>query len=230
MDSTPKVAVLLLVDVAPRARLWGWSRFVIGRWALRQVHGLQLCKVLGSGHNAGFGLRPSRSRQGLFCAFADEADADHFLKDSAVVRGYRERSDEFFSVKLRAFASRGSWSGVPFEVTDVQPARGPIAALTRASIRPSLAAAFWRMAPSSEASLNQAPGCLLAAGLGEAPLLRQATFSIWDSTDAMDHYAHGGAHLEAIRASRSGGYFTESMFVRFVPYGAQGLWKGRRFD
>jgi len=107
-------------------------------------------------------------------------------------------------------------------------ADGPVrvAALTRASIHPLRALAFWRKAPPAEVSLAQAPGCLLAAGLGEAPVLRQATFSIWDSVAAMDAYARSGAHLAAIKAAHREGYFSESMFVRFVPLAIQGQWKG----
>jgi hypothetical protein len=42
----------------------------------------------------------------------------------------------------------------------------------------------------------------------------------------MDRYARSGAHLEAIRAAHQGQYFSESMFVRFVPYAPRGAWKG----
>lgn len=83
------------------------------------------------------------------------------------------------------------------------------------------------MAAPAERSLEQAPGCLLAAGVGEAPLLRQATFSVWDSLASMDAYARHGAHLQAIQAAHRERYFTESMFVRFVPSGMRGTWKGR---
>ena len=223
------MVVLLLVDVAPASRLWGWSRFVLGRLALRGVRGLVFAKVLGSGYEGGFGLKPSASRQGLFCAFADEADAAHFLASSPVVAGYRRHASEFFSVTLRAFSSRGSWSGTGFPVTVDAPAQGPIAALTRASIRPRRSLRFWGHAPPSEVSLGTAQGCLLAVGLGEAPLLRQATFSLWDGVASMERYARSGAHLAAIRASMQGDYFSESMFLRFVPEGPRGEWKGRRF-
>ena len=74
-----------------------------------------------------------------------------------------------------------------------------------------------------------APGCTLAVGLGEAPLLRQATFSIWQSTQAMEDYARQGAHLHAIRQAQAGGHFSESMFVRFVPLAIHGDWKGQHF-
>ena len=113
-------------------------------------------------------------------------------------------------------------------VTAQADAGAPVAALTRASIRPSRALAFWRHSPASEAALAGAPGCRLAVGLGEAPVLRQATFSLWSDTAAMDAYARSGAHQEAIRASYAGDYFSESMFVRFVPLAVSGQWQGRR--
>jgi spheroidene monooxygenase len=224
--ASAEVAVILLADIAAGSRLWGWSRFVVARFALQRVPGLRFFKVLGSGHEGGFGLRPSGSRQGLFCLFDGDAEADAFLA-SPMVAEYRQRGRECFSAKLRAFSSRGSWSGATLPVSVAAPESGPIATLTRASIRARKVRQFWRKAPPSERSLDQAAGCLLAAGVGEAPVLRQATFSVWDSIAAMDGYARSGAHLEAIRASRAGDYFTESMFVRFVPYAAQGQWKGR---
>ena len=109
-------------------------------------------------------------------------------------------------------------------------AGGPVAALTRAAIKPARMRAFWRHSPPAEASLADASGCRLAVGLGEAPLLRQATFSLWDSAQAMDAYARQGAHQQAIRASWAGGYFSEWMFVRFRVVAASGIWQGRPVD
>lgn len=224
----PALSLVVLLDVAPGARLWGWSRIVLGARLLAGVPGLRFAKVLGSGHEAGFGLRPSGSRQGLFCQFEDEASADRFL-GSSTMAAYRRHARELFHVKLRAFASRGAWSGVPVPVTAERPAEGMVAALTRASIRPAAAWRFWGHAPASEVALNGAAGCRLAAGLGEAPVFRQATFSLWDSVAAMDAYARGGAHLAAIQAARHGEFFTESMFVRFQPIDPRGVWKGQHF-
>ena len=223
------VAVLLLVDVTSRSRLWGWSRVMLGARALRGVPGLRLAKALGSGHQGGFGLRPSPSRQGLFTLFGSERQADDFIQRSAVVAGYRERAREFLLVKLRATDCRGTWSGASVGVSASAPVDGPVAALTRASIRPRRAWSFWRQSPASEAALASADGCRLSVGLGEAPVLRQATFSVWDNQAAMDAYARSGAHLQAIRDALAGDWFSESMFVRFVPLQLQGCWQGRHY-
>ena len=227
--STPgQVAVFLLADIEPRHRLWGYARFVIQRFLMRGVTGLVFSKVMGSGFEGGFGLRPSSSRQALFCLFADEAAADRFLA-SGVARSYAVRSREFCTAKLRAYSCKGTWAGRTIEVTASAPPTGPIATLTRASIKPLSARRFWRMQPASEVSLNQASGCLLATGVGEAPFFRQATFSLWTGVDAMNAYARTGAHLAAIQAAHAGGFFSESMFVRFVPLGLAGSWRGQHY-
>jgi spheroidene monooxygenase len=222
------VAVLVLADLQPASRWWAWSRLVLGRWPLRRVAGLGFAKVLGSGAQGGFGMTPSGTHQGLFLVFDGEAAARRFVQDSALLQAYRSRARELCVAVLRATSSKGSWAGAAMAATATPPLEGAIAALTRASIRPRHALAFWRLSPPAERALAAAPGCLLAAGLGEAPLLRQATFSIWDNSAAMDAYARSGAHQHAIRAAYGGGYFSESMFVRFVVLDIHGVWKGRR--
>jgi len=223
------IAVIVLVDYAPSARLWGWLRFVIGRFSFTGLPGLIFFKILGSGEDGGFSLTPSATRQGLFCVFDTEAHADHFLEQSHVLARYRAHAREFFTAKLAPYSVKGSWAGHTLQVNTTAPESGPIAALTRASIRPSKARAFWRNSPPAEASLMHADGCLLAVGLGEAPIFRQATFSLWKSTDAMNRYARTGAHMEAIQAALHGQHFSESMFVRFRPIAPTGVWKGKVF-
>lgn len=223
-----QVAVLALADLLPAHRLWGWARFPTAHALLRDTPGLRFLKVLGSGRGGGFGVAPSGSIQGLFALFDHVDAASAFVGPGGGFEPWRQRAREAFTVRLRAYSVRGSWSGVVPEISARRPADGPIAALTRASIRPMRARRFWAMEPPAERALESTTGCLIAAGVGEAPLLRQATFSIWDSLASMDAYARTGAHLAAIRASAAGGFFSESMFVRFVPEVAQGSWRGRR--
>ena len=103
-------------------------------------------------------------------------------------------------------------------------AASPLAVLTRASIRAHKAVAFWRHAPASQLDLATRPGCLLAMGLGEAPLVRQCTFSLWRDTAAMLAYAHSGPHRQAIEAAQRNGFFSESLFVRMAVLQQIGQW------
>ena len=223
-----QVAVFLLADIKPAHRLWGYARFVIQRFEMQGVAGLVFSKVMGSGFDGGFGLRPSATRQALFCLFENESAADKFLA-SPIAASYATRSREFCTAKLRAYSCKGTWAGRAIDVTASVPVSGPIATLTRASIKPSAARRFWKMQPASEVSLYQADGCLLATGVGEAPYFRQATFSLWVSVEAMNAYARTGAHLAAIQAANAGQFFSESMFARFVPLALSGSWRGQRY-
>ena len=101
--------------------------------------------------------------------------------------------------------------------------------LTRASIQPSKTTAFWRHAPATQASLDVAPGCLLAMGLGEAPLLRQCTFSLWQDETSMLHYAREGAHQQASTAAYKHRFFSESLFARLRVLRMAGRWKAQEF-
>jgi len=74
--------------------------------------------------------------------------------------------------------------------------------------------------------LTKAKGCILAMGLGEAPLLRQCTFSVWRDTQSMLNYAQTGAHLNAIQAAYKHQFFSESMFVRMRVLSVAGIWGG----
>jgi len=222
------VIVLVLAAMRPDALWWGWSRIVSRDRPLRHLKGLRFAKALGSGFEGGFGVRPSKDRQGLFLVFDGQAAADDFLADSPTLQGYADHARELFVTQLRATSARGLWSGQPLGVSAVAPPDGVIAALTRASIRPGKALQFWPLAPPAQVALEAAPGCRLAVGLGEAPLLRQATFSIWDNAAAMEAYARSGAHGLAARTSYRDGFFSETMFARFVPLMMRGVWKGVR--
>ena len=224
-----QTAVLVLVDIAPDSFLWGLSRYVIGRFSLRNIPGLQFFKVLGSGFEGGFSTKPSLHKQGLFCVFNSEEHAKQFRTHSTLIQSYLRHSREFFAVTLNAFSTRGSWANTQLDITANAPVSGPIASLTRASIKPLKASAFWKNAQPAEVSINQSEGVLLSAGLGEAPYLRQATFTIWEDETALNAYAQQGAHLAAIKAAYGQQYFSESMFTRFKPSEMEGTWRGKHY-
>ncbi|NBQ91005.1 MAG: spheroidene monooxygenase [Betaproteobacteria bacterium] len=213
--SGPDIAVVVLMEYRTGLHLlWGWGRFLFGRLALRRFAGLRFAKVMGSGHEGGFGLRPSFTRHGLFCVFAGHESADAFLQ-SEWLRRAQPHVKSWRWLKLEAFSSRGRWSGHEIRASAAAPVDEPVVSLTRASIRWSQTLRFWRMAPPAEAALAHAGGCTLSVGLGEAPVFRQATLSVWDSVTSMNAYARSGAHQQAIRAAYDGRHFSESMFVRW---------------
>lgn len=236
-DPLSGVVVVLLADFLRQHQAWGWLRLVAGATPYKDVPGLTMAKVMGSGHGGGFSLRPSATHQGLICTFSHLDLALQFL-DNPAVQAYRSRARECWTGVLAVQSARGHWDKQAWQASSAQalgeqtrlndPA--PFAVLTRASIVPTKAMAFWRYAPAAQADLGQAPGCLLAMGLGEVPLVRQCTFSLWEDTAAMLQYAHQGAHQTASAAAYKHQFFSESLFVRMQVLQMAGVWQGRTFQ
>ncbi len=229
----PGVVVVMLIDYLRRHQAWGWLRLVAGPAAFKGVPGLLFAKVMGSGHGGGFSLRPSATHQGLILRFGRVDQALDFLR-SRQAATLRERARECWSGVLAVTSSRGAWDQQAWplsEGVDLTPAvpPRPYAVLTRASIVPSKAMSFWRLAPAAQADLGKSQGCLLSMGLGEAPLVRQCTFSLWQDAQAMRAYAGQGAHQAAAAAAHRHGFFSESLFVHMQVLHMAGQWMGRDF-
>ena len=234
-DPLSGVVVVVLADFLRQHQGWGWLRLVAGGSTYKDVPGLTMVKVMGSGHGGGFSLRPSATHQGLICTFTHFDLAQKFLH-STWVQAYRERARELWSGVLSVQSARGHWDKQAWLSTSAEAlegqseSKGPVAVLTRASIVPTKAMAFWRYAPAAQAGLRQSEGCLLSMGLGEAPLVRQCTFSLWQDTAAMLQYAHQGAHQVASAAAYKHQFFSESLFVRMQVLQMSGVWQGQAFD
>jgi hypothetical protein len=145
---------------------------------------------------------------------------------------YRRRADELWTVRLQPLSWHGTWGGVdPFAGVAPEPplahGLGPLAILTRATIRPGRLAAFRAAARRVNAELARRPGLLGAIGIGEAPLFTQATFSLWDSPQAVRGFAYAEPeHMAAMRRRAAEGWYSEELFARFRPIASYGTWEG----
>ena len=218
---------------APGRRLWAFNRMGSARRELGRVEGLRFWKLLGAGHGNGYSLRPDLSRYGLIGVWASPEAASAFFTDSSLAASWRANASEIWTVALRTLQTHGAWSGAnpfsPLAEDNVAATPGaPVAVLTRASIRVSRLAPFWRSVPSTSERLTCAPGLLASIGTGEAPAMRPATFSLWRSMDSMLEFAYGSdEHREVIRRRRDERWYTEELFARFEPVVSRGTFDGR---
>lgn len=107
-------------------------------------------------------------------------------------------------------------------------ADGPVAIITRADVRRGAWRAFRAVGPAVSEELHAADGLLAVVGIGEAPLGRLGTFSLWSDLEAARTFARTGAHHSAtVRRTRAEGWYGEELFARFEPYASAGSWDGR---
>jgi heme-degrading monooxygenase HmoA len=228
-EAVPALVTLHLWRVPVRAVPTAVARMALDRRAVRRTPGLAFGKLLGTGDGRTFGVRDADPlRWGLLATWTDADDARRFEMHSPVAAAWRGLARETFRVDLRPVASRGRWSGrQPFG--DPTPVRttGPVAAITRARLRPARAATFWRAVPPVAQDLHTHPGLRAAVAVGEAPIGLQGTFSLWESAASLRAFAHGSdAHLEAIRRTGEVGWYAEELFARFAVLGTSGTLDG----
>ena len=209
------------------SRLWALTQMGTARFAMQQTPDIGFWKLCGSGTGEGFTPIPNTAVYAILATWPDAATARARVAEGTVWRRWRRNARESWTVFLTPTTSRGHWSGVaPFTPDTLQPQGPALAALTRATIKPMVAARFWRRVPDISARIGADTKVVFKIGIGEVPLLHQVTFSIWPSEAAMAAFARTGPHAEAIRAVRDEGWFREELYARFAVHSDMGSWNG----
>ena len=198
------------------------------RLSFMQMPEVGFWKLCGSGVGEGFTPIPNTSVWAILATWPDEATARRMTAEAPVYRRWRDHANEVWTVFLTPTSTRGTWSGVePFHATE-KARPGPLAALTRATVKPSVARQFWGQTPDISDVIGKDPNVIFKIGIGEVPWVQQVTFSIWPDTDTMAAFARkpGGPHARAIQAVRDGAWFREELYARFRILGDTGTWQG----
>ncbi len=224
-----QVASFHLISARPWDAPVVLARLATDRRALRAVDGLQFFRLLGTGRGSGTGPSIEAHRSALFAVWRDDVALDRFLTAHPLPARWRS-AREHWSVGLRVVRARGAWGGFALTTTTTTPGdepAGPVAVLTRASIRPGATVAFLRSSRSLRGAARADPGNRAVVGVGEWPIGRLGTFSVWDDAAAARRFAAGQVdHLAAGDAARRDAWFTEELFATFAPDRSQGTWDG----
>lgn len=209
-----------------RARLWAFAMMGLARRPMARIPGIGFWKLCGSGTGEGFTPRPNISVYAILATWPDAQTAQDAVRGADIYQRYRTKSAEDWTIFMAPDLARGAWSGQTPFTPSKQQHTGPLAALTRATIRPGILAKFWGRVPDISQVIGQNTDVIFKAGIGEVPWLHQVTFSIWPNAQAMADFARTGPHAEAILAVRREGWFREELYARFTPISDLGTWGG----
>ena len=172
------------------------------------------------------GIFPSLNTTGvaLVCAWDDDEALDRFLGH----RLLQPYADGWY-VRMRPVRSIGELPGLP-DLPRREEDTGdlPVAALTVGTVRANKFLQFVKAAGAAEREATGHPGFLEGVTIMRPPFVI-ATFSVWRNVKQMRNYVVGkypGGHLRAMREAEERRLHHEMSFSRYLPYAAEGRWKG----
>jgi hypothetical protein len=168
--------------------------------------------------------KPTIGRVGLIAAWASDGAVDDFLERDPLAKQLAHG----WHVRLVPTRIFGIWSGLDDLNRDEVPMAGdePAAVLTLGRLRLTQTLRFLRASAAAEGLALREPALLASTALARPPSL-VATFSLWQTTEAMRAYARGDAdpgHRAATDAHAARPFHHESAFIRFRPYASAGSW------
>ena len=222
------VVTLTIIRYPKRFTYFALFAMAVHRFPLWFNKNISFFKLMGCGKNGTFDKNPDWQQWGIFAIFNDAPNPDLLRKDEIIKTLYGPSifkwiqffNCETWTIFLQPIEGHGTWDGKqPFgEISKNTAYNGPIAILTRATIRISKLKAFWQNVNGVAVQMAGADGLITSIGIGEIPFIKQATFSIWQSKEAMKQFAYQmHQHTEVIKKTRKENWYSEDMFMRFVP-------------
>lgn len=211
--------VVLSFFTYTKNKFWAFTQMQRALPLVAQENGIDFARTLGTGSGSGFSLWPDFSTYGLLTIWESEEQAMAFLNNSAVMDSFNSRSSKQQHFGLHPLQSHGFWG----KQNPFIPSKRPlledeqIGIITRATLRPSRLLEFWRAVPAASKAIAQAKGVLWYKGIGEWPLVQQATFSLWESLEDVKNFAYNsGQHAKIVKQTRKRNWYKEDLFARFA--------------
>jgi hypothetical protein len=183
-------------------------------------------KLMGSGKNGTFDIEPDLHQWAYLFVWESRDAFLNFQQNSLIFNYIHKFSDQNFTFYLEPIQSHGLWDNTsPFGHKFAENLREneKVVVLTRASIKVNKAADFWRNVPDIATGFSQNEGFIYSVGVGEAPLFKQATLSVWENETSMKAFAYKHKkHADVIKKTRTQQWYSEELFARFRLLGGSG--------
>jgi hypothetical protein len=185
-------------------------------------------RLMGSGRNGSFDIRPDLRQWAILMVSAQPGgfpveDANRNDRHTPTPSIFINNWIKIFKGKTIAYLlepieGHGLWESknVFGELQRNTDYNGKIAVLTRATIRIGQLYKFWKNVPAVASHVKNVKGLITSYGIGEIPFIKQATFSVWESKEAMKIFAYNlPQHKTVISKTHLEKWYKEQMFVRF---------------
>lgn len=198
-----------------RNRWWAFKQMQLMPSDLEKIAGQNFHKLLGTGSGFGFSLWPDFSTYALLINWESETAMKEFFDGSPLFQTILEKAEAIETHHLEPLGAHGSWYGKNPFPEKAHYSGGKIAVITRARININKLPRFWQFVPKASKAIKNAKGLGFTKGIGEWPLIEQATFSIWENEQAMKEYAYANIHKEIISKVKKENWYKEELFSRF---------------
>ena len=209
-------------------RWWAFQQMGRAPFFNHRIPGLEFAKLLGSGGRNGFSILPNFGLYSLLCVWNNESAANAFFNKEPLFLSFQQKSEEHWTVFMKTTMAHGRWDGeMPFQTNSDFKEDQLMGVITRARIYTKQLWQFWRFVPSVSRSVAGKEGLIFGVGIGELPIVQQATFSLWENSKLMKAYAYQSQHHQkVVKKTRELGWYKEELFARFHPYATEGSWQG----
>jgi hypothetical protein len=231
METIKKTATLTIMRYPAWGIPFAFLSMVIFRIPLFFNKKITFWRLMGSGKSGTFDKVPDLRQWAVMAVHPQTINDEGSLKNAEKAEMLIKKSlgifiagwtkifcNEFHAYVLDPIEGHGLWNGkqVFGDLPKSGAYEGEIAVMTRATIRLNKMGRFWSHVEEAAKEMATAPGFIKSYGIGEWPWIKQATFSIWESKEAMRQFAYkSNHHKDIIRKTHSEGWYSEEMFVRF---------------
>ena len=192
--------------------------------------GLKFIKLLGTGSKDGFSIIPDFTSYVMISVWESDVLRKKFTNKNKLFKEIINKSSKRVEIKIDPYNYVGSWNGINPFINKSSYKEGKIIVLTRARVRLNKLINFFISTSSAAKSINSKKGAEYYKGVGELPIIEQATISRWKSEQSMKDYAYSDkSHLKIIHKARKNNWYSEELFVRSNIISLKEFkWKGKQ--